>query len=104
MIGSDEIAGGVPFGPIHEQHGVRASGDDFALASALGLNWTPSKREGAEEEPVTEDRIISVLKEHQAGIPTAELCRKHGISDATFYRAQPLWRDGDVGCPAAEEP
>lgn len=36
----------------------------------------------------TEDQIICVLKEHQAGIPTAELCRKHGISDATFYN----WR------------
>jgi putative transposase len=33
-------------------------------------------------------QIIGVLKEHQAGIPTAELCRKHGISDATFYN----WR------------
>lgn len=33
----------------------------------------------------TEDQIIGVLKEHQAGIPTADLCRKHGISDATFY-------------------
>jgi putative transposase len=29
-----------------------------------------------------------VLKEHQAGLPVAELCRKHGISDATFY----TWR------------
>jgi putative transposase len=36
----------------------------------------------------TEDQIIGVLKEHQAGIPTAELCRKHGISEATFYN----WR------------
>ncbi len=36
----------------------------------------------------TEDQIIGVLKEHLAGIPTAELCRKHGISDATFYN----WR------------
>lgn len=36
----------------------------------------------------TEDQIIGVLKEHQAGIPTAELCRRHGISDATFYN----WR------------
>ncbi len=36
----------------------------------------------------TEDQIIGILKEHQAGIPTAELCRKHGISDATFYN----WR------------
>jgi len=29
-----------------------------------------------------------VLKEHQAGIPVTDLCRKHGISDATFY----TWR------------
>lgn len=36
----------------------------------------------------TEDQIIGVLKEHQAGIPAAELCRKHGISEATFYN----WR------------
>lgn len=36
----------------------------------------------------TEDQIIGVLKEHQAGIPTADLCRKHGISEATFYN----WR------------
>jgi putative transposase len=37
----------------------------------------------------TEDQIIGVLKEHQSGIPTAELCRKHGISEATFYN----WRN-----------
>jgi putative transposase len=36
----------------------------------------------------SEERIINVLKEHQAGIPVIELCRKHGISDATFY----TWR------------
>jgi putative transposase len=33
----------------------------------------------------TEEQIIGVLKEHQAGMAVAELCRKHGISDATFY-------------------
>ena len=32
----------------------------------------------------TEEQIIRVLKEHQAGVPVADLCRKHGISDATF--------------------
>jgi putative transposase len=26
-----------------------------------------------------------VLREHEAGVKTADLCRKHGISDATFY-------------------
>ena len=33
----------------------------------------------------SEEQIINVLKEHQAGIPVVELCRKHGISGATFY-------------------
>ena len=36
----------------------------------------------------TEEQIIVVLKEAQSGIGTQELCRKHGISDATFYN----WR------------
>ena len=33
----------------------------------------------------SEDQIIAILREHEAGMKTAELCRKHGISDATFY-------------------
>ena len=33
----------------------------------------------------TEEQIIEILKEHEAGVKTAALCRKHGISDATFY-------------------
>ncbi|WP_326523881.1 transposase, partial [Sphingomonas sp.] len=33
----------------------------------------------------TEDQIIGVLREHEAGVKTPDLCRKHGISDATFY-------------------
>ena len=33
----------------------------------------------------TEEQIIGVLREHEAGGPVAELCRKHGISSATFY-------------------
>ena len=36
----------------------------------------------------SEEQIIGILKEHQAGLGSAELCRKHGISDATFYK----WR------------
>ncbi len=33
----------------------------------------------------TESQIIGVLKEAEAGMKVAELCRKHGISDATYY-------------------
>ena len=36
----------------------------------------------------SEEQIIGVLKEHQAGIAPADLCRKHRISEATFYN----WR------------
>lgn len=34
----------------------------------------------------TEEQIISVLREHDAGATTAEVCRRHGISEQTFYR------------------
>lgn len=33
----------------------------------------------------TEEQIVGVLKEHEAGMVTGDLCRKHGISQATFY-------------------
>jgi putative transposase len=34
----------------------------------------------------TEEQIIGVLKQAEAGIKTAEICRQHGISRATFYK------------------
>jgi putative transposase len=46
----------------------------------------------------TEEQIIGVLKEHQAGLSAAELCRKHGISDATFYN----WRSRFGGMDVSE--
>ncbi len=33
----------------------------------------------------TEEQVIAILREHDAGHKTADLCRKHGISSATFY-------------------
>ena len=33
----------------------------------------------------TEKQIIAILKEHEAGVKTVDLCRKHGISEASFY-------------------
>ncbi len=33
----------------------------------------------------TEEQIIGVLKEHAAGVKAGDLCRRHGISDATLY-------------------
>ena len=46
----------------------------------------------------TEEQIIGILKEHQAGLSAADLCRKHGISDATFYN----WRSKYGGMEASE--
>lgn len=34
----------------------------------------------------SEEQIISMLKEQEAGMPTADVCRKHGVSSATFYK------------------
>jgi putative transposase len=33
-----------------------------------------------------EEQIIAILREHEAGAATSEVCRRHGISDATFYK------------------
>jgi putative transposase len=34
----------------------------------------------------TEEQIIGILKEQEAGAKTVDVCRRHGISDATFYK------------------
>ena len=34
----------------------------------------------------SEEQIIAILREQEAGAKTVEVCRKHGISDATFYK------------------
>jgi putative transposase len=34
----------------------------------------------------TEEQIVGLLKEHAAGVGTEELCRRHGVSQQTFYR------------------
>jgi len=46
----------------------------------------------------SDEQIIGILKEHQAGMTAAELCRKHGISDATFYK----WRSKYGGMEVSE--
>lgn len=34
----------------------------------------------------TEEQIIGILREQEAGAKTADVCRKHGVSGATFYK------------------
>ena len=44
----------------------------------------------------TEEQIIGILKEQEAGAKTADVCRKHGISDATFYKYKAKYGGMDV--------
>ena len=44
----------------------------------------------------TEAQIIGMLKEQEAGLPTAELCRKHGLSPATFYKLKAKYGGMDL--------
>ena len=46
----------------------------------------------------TEEQIIGVLKEHEAGMKAADLCRKHGIGEATFYN----WKSKYGGLEVSE--
>jgi putative transposase len=34
----------------------------------------------------SDEQIIAMIREHESGVKTADICRKHGLSDATFYK------------------
>jgi putative transposase len=44
----------------------------------------------------TEEQIIAILREHEAGVKTADLCRKHGMSEATLYNWKAKFGGMDV--------
>ena len=44
----------------------------------------------------SEEHIIGILKEHQTGLSAKDLCRKHGISDATFSKWRSKYGGMDV--------
>jgi putative transposase len=44
----------------------------------------------------TEEQIIGILREQEAGMKTADVCRKHGISEATFYKYKAKFGGMDV--------
>ena len=44
----------------------------------------------------TEEQIIGILKEHDAGVAVLELCRKHGVSDASIYKWKAKFGGMDV--------
>ena len=46
----------------------------------------------------SEEQIIGILKEQEAGAKTVDVCRKHGISDVTFYK----WKSKYGGLEASD--
>ena len=44
----------------------------------------------------SEEQIIAILKENEAGLPVADLCRKHGVSDASIYKWKARYGGMDV--------
>ena len=44
----------------------------------------------------SEEQIIAILREQEAGRPTADVCRKHGVSSATFYKWKAKFGGMDV--------
>ena len=66
----------------------------------IQVNWSLAlgKDQTMQGKRHTEERIIAILKEHEAGMKTADLCRKHGISEATFYN----WKSKYGGLEVSE--
>ena len=46
----------------------------------------------------SDEQVIAILREQEAGRPTAEVCRKHGVSGATFYK----WKSKFGGMEVSE--
>jgi putative transposase len=44
----------------------------------------------------SEEQIIGILKEHESGLAVADLCRKHGVSDASIYKWKARYGGLDV--------
>ena len=44
----------------------------------------------------SEEQIIGMIKEQEAGVPTADVCRKHGVSTASFYKYKAKFGGMDV--------
>jgi putative transposase len=58
----------------------------------------PGRKADMKRARFSEEQIIAVLKEAEGGAKVTELCRRHGISDATFY----TWRSRYGGLEVAE--
>jgi hypothetical protein len=61
----------------------------FPPTGIPAIGWClPERKAGMKRARFSEEQIISILREAEGGTKVTELCRRHGISDATFY----TWR------------
>ena len=52
----------------------------------MNVESGPTKGRTDEADGFSEEQIISILREQEAGVPVADLCRKHGVSSPTVYK------------------
>jgi putative transposase len=62
------------------------------------LESGPARGTDDEAIEVHGEQIIAIPREQEAGVPAAEVCRKHGVSSATFYK----WKDKFGGLEVSE--
>ena len=59
-------------------------------------NDAPHQDQTTKRSRFSEEQIIGILKEHEAGVSVADLCRKHGVSDASIYKWKAKFGGMDV--------